>query len=272
MWVGALLQILALVSLFGFATYVGTALLPERGRADWLRGLATGAGQAFVVLVLAGFAIGSLARFRAGPGLDISAALALFDIHVALYIASWVLGSVFMAAAAALGLRSRALPVWLCIAAALAAVINLAAVVLPATPIATFPNLLIWLWTVSASVAFVLRERRLRSPVTRPAAVANVDETFVVLRVHDEDAGWGNHDVIDVPPRPRDVAIVQDSQPIYTLERPCQLLFASSSALPCPNVPRFIGKRQQHASEEVADVVFDPNFSRSLAPLVLAEC
>jgi len=127
-WAGALLQILALVSLFGFATYVGTALLPERGRADWLRGLATGAGQAFVVVVLAGFVIGSLARFRAGPGLDISATLALFDVHVALYIASWVLGSVFMAAAAALGLRSRVLPVWLCIAAALAAVINLVAV------------------------------------------------------------------------------------------------------------------------------------------------
>jgi hypothetical protein len=162
-WVGALLQILALMSLFGFATFVGTALLPERGRADWLRGLATGAGQAFVVLVLAGFAIGSLARFRAGPGLDIQATLALFDIHVALYIASWVLGSLFMAAAAALGLRSRALPTWLCVAAALAAVINLAAVVLPATPIATFPNLLIWLWTVSASVALLLRERRLLS-------------------------------------------------------------------------------------------------------------
>jgi hypothetical protein len=162
-WVGALLQILALVSLFGFATYVGTGLLPQRAGADWLRGLATGAGQGFVVLVLAGFAIGSVVRFRAGSGLDISAALALFDIHVALYIASWVLGSVFMAAAAVIGLRSRALPVWLSIAAALAAAISLAAVILPTTPVATFPTLLIWLWTVSASVAFVLRERRLVS-------------------------------------------------------------------------------------------------------------
>jgi len=163
-WLGAELQILALVSLFSFATYVGTALLPQRGSAaEWLRGLATGAGQAFVVLVLAGFAIGSLARFRAGPGLDISAALALFDIHVALYVASWVLGSVFMAATAAVGWRSHALPGWLCIAAGLAATVNLAAVLLPTTPVATFPNLLIWLWTVAASVALLLRERRVLS-------------------------------------------------------------------------------------------------------------
>jgi hypothetical protein len=67
------------------------------------------------------FSIGSLARFRAGPSLDIPAMLALFDIHVALSIASWVLGSLFMAAAAALGLSSRVLPTWLCVAAALAA-------------------------------------------------------------------------------------------------------------------------------------------------------
>jgi hypothetical protein len=149
-WVGAALQMLALLCLFGFATY-----LADDRRWGWLSGLTAGAGQIFVALTLAGFAIGSVARFRAGPGLDLSAAMALFDIHVALYVASWAVGALFMGAAALLGWRSRTLPAWLCVGAAGVAVVNLAAVALPTTPLASFPNLLIWLWTLAASAYLV---------------------------------------------------------------------------------------------------------------------
>jgi hypothetical protein len=149
-WVGAALQILALLCLFGFATY-----LAEAEQTDWLSGLTAGAGRTFVTLTLAGFAIGSVARFRAGPGLDVTAAMVLFDIHVALYVASWAVGALFMGAVAVLGLRSRTLPGWLCVAAACIAAVNLAAVALPTTPLASFPNLLIWLWTLAASVYLV---------------------------------------------------------------------------------------------------------------------
>jgi hypothetical protein len=117
------------------------------GWDGWQRG----AGQTFVGLTLAGFAIGSIARFRAGPNLDLSATMALFDIHVALYVASWAFGAMFMAAAAGLRFRSRALPLWLSIGAAIAALVNLAAVALPTTPIASFPILLMWLCVVAAS-------------------------------------------------------------------------------------------------------------------------
>src|SRR5438874_8850102 len=53
-WVGAALQTLALLCLFGFATYLATALVDET-RFDWLRALTAGAGPVFVGLALAGF-------------------------------------------------------------------------------------------------------------------------------------------------------------------------------------------------------------------------
>jgi hypothetical protein len=159
-WVGATLQTLAFLCLFGFATYLGSAVRRDDKRADWLPGLTAGAGQAFVGLTLAGFAIGSVARFRAGPGLDVSAAMAVFDVHVGLYVASWAVGAAFMAAAAASGLRSHALPAWLCFAAGCVAAITLAAVALPTTPLASLPNVLIWLWTLAAGVTIPLRPAR----------------------------------------------------------------------------------------------------------------
>ena len=159
-WTGAMLQITALLCLFGFATYLGSALRHTLNDGDWLPGLTAAGGQAFVGLTLAGFAIGSVARFRAGPGVDISALTALFDIHVALYVASWALGAMFMAAAAGAGLRSKAFPGWLCAAAGCVAAVNVAAVALPTTPVATFPNLLIWLWTLAAGVTLLVRHGR----------------------------------------------------------------------------------------------------------------
>jgi hypothetical protein len=158
-------QTVALLSLFGFATYLRSALAREDNGNDWLGRLAAGAGQTFVGLTLAGFAIGSIARLRAGPNLDLSATMALFDIHVALYVASWAFGAMFMAAAAGLGLRSRALPLWLSLAAAIVALVNLAAVALPTSPIASFPNLLIWLWVVAASAVLCVGIRRTARPI-----------------------------------------------------------------------------------------------------------
>jgi hypothetical protein len=159
-WVGAILQIVAFLCLFGFATYLASSLARGPKSADWLPGLVSGAGQIFVSLTLAGFAIGSVARFRAGPGLEISAAMVLFDVHVALYVASWAVGAVFMASAAVAGLRSTALPVWLCLAAACIAAVNMAAVALPTTPLASFPNVLMWLWALAAGVLLLARSGR----------------------------------------------------------------------------------------------------------------
>ena len=155
-WLGAMLQMIAFVCLFGFATYLARALAAGGTRGDWLDALAIGAGQAFVALTVAGFAIGGVARFRAGPELDVSVAMALFDIHVALYVASWTLGAVWMLAAAALGLQSRVLPSWLSVAAALTAVVSVAAVAFPTTPLAALPSLLIWFWTLAASLTLYM--------------------------------------------------------------------------------------------------------------------
>lgn len=167
-WIGAYLQVLGFLLLFGFLTYVGTVVARDSSSTTrWLANLATGAGQGFVLVTLVGFAIGGVTRYRAGPDIDLSVAMALFDVHVAIYVVSWALSVVFLLASAAQGVRSHALPVWLSVAAVLFALVNLAAVAGPTTPLASFPNLLMWLWTVAASVTLIIRPVR-RSLCTAP--------------------------------------------------------------------------------------------------------
>jgi hypothetical protein len=157
-WIGAYVQVLGFLLLFGFLSYVGTALTRDSSSTGrWLANVATGAGQGFVLAALVGFGIGGVTRFRAGPDIDPSVAMALFDVHVAIYVVSWALSVVFLVATAAQGLRSRSLPAWLCAAALLIALVNLAAIAGPTTPLASFPNLLMWLWTVAASVTLLIR-------------------------------------------------------------------------------------------------------------------
>jgi hypothetical protein len=155
-WVGAYLEVLAFLLLFVFVARLSAVL---RGAQDsgptWLATGAVTAGLLAVCLTLTGFAIGSSLRFRAGPGLQIEATLALFDAHVALYIASWALGAVFLGGAAAIILTQRVLPRWLGWAAGVFALLDLTAVGLPTSPLASFPNLLLLLWVLATSVSLL---------------------------------------------------------------------------------------------------------------------
>jgi len=172
-WVGAWLQMLALLCLFAFSGRLAKALTSGPDDAlEWLVATASAAARAFVVLTLVGFAVGSAARFRAGPDLNLAVVTALFDVHVALYVASWAISAVFLAAAAVLVVRSRTLPVWLGWAAALVALVNLGAVVLPASPLASFPNLLIWLWALAVSITLLIRPGSTVNVMTARAAQA----------------------------------------------------------------------------------------------------
>jgi len=87
-------------------------------------------------------------------------------------VASWAISAVFLAAAAVLVVRSRTLPVWLGWAAALVALVNLGAVVLPASPLASFPNLLIWLWALAVSITLLIRPGSTVNVMTARAAQA----------------------------------------------------------------------------------------------------
>src|SRR2546423_3055253 len=70
-WIGAYLQVLGFLLLFGFLTYVGTVVARDSSSTTrWLANLATGAGQGFVVVTLVGFATGAGAPFRARADLD----------------------------------------------------------------------------------------------------------------------------------------------------------------------------------------------------------
>jgi hypothetical protein len=171
-WVGAFVQVLASLLLFVFVARLWAALRRAEGGAGWLAATALGAGLASVTLTLAGFAVGAAARARGGPGLDVPVAVALFDVHVGLYVASWALGALFLGAAAVLGLAAQALPRWLGWAAALGAVLSLGAVAAPATPLGQAPTLLLLLWVLATSVVLLRGPAGAPRPGASPAPVA----------------------------------------------------------------------------------------------------
>jgi hypothetical protein len=171
-WVGAFLQVVASLLLFVFVARVWATLRRAEAGSGWLAATALGAGLASVTLTLAGFAVGAAARARGGPGLDVSAVVALFGAHVGLYVASWALGAVFLGATAVLALAAHALPRWLGWAAALGALLTLGAVAAPTTPLAQAPTLLLLLWVLAASVVLLRRPATGPRPQAARAAVA----------------------------------------------------------------------------------------------------
>lgn len=170
-WVGAYLEVLAYLLLFVFVARLWAALQSPEGRAPtWLSTAAVMAGLLSVALTLAGFAIGSALRYRGGPDLPLQLAVALFDAHVALYVASWALDAVFLGATAAIILAEQALPRWLGWTAGAIAFLDLAAVGLPTIPLASFPTLLLLLWVLAAGVLLLRRPSVSRTAEPAPAA------------------------------------------------------------------------------------------------------
>ena len=184
LWFGAYLEILAYLLLLVFVARLWEALRPASGKSSsWLATAAAGAGMLSVTLTLAGFAIGTALRYRGGPTVDSSSALALFDVHVALYVASWALAAVFLGATAVAVLTGGALPRWLGWTAGTIAVFDLVAVGLPTTPLVQFPSLLLLLWVLMASIVL------LRRPATSPAIVEPARAMSTISRTGEGIAG-----------------------------------------------------------------------------------
>jgi hypothetical protein len=157
-WAGAYLQVLALLSLGVFlVSLVGALPAGEHDRLSSVRPTASAFAMTFVALTLAGFVVGGLARFRAGSTADISALVAVVDVHVALYIASWAVLGVAMLATSALILNGGGLPRWSGWTAVVIGVLALLAVAIPQSPLASLPTLLVLLW--AAAQAAVVQRR-----------------------------------------------------------------------------------------------------------------
>ena len=155
-WVGAGLQVLGLLCLFAFTGRLAQALMS--GPDDALvRPVATasGAARAFVVLTLAGFAVGSAARFRAGP----TSTWRLLR-HSLIFMwrctsRGWAISAVFLAAAAVLvvahTVTARVARLGRgCVRRRQSRGRSVARLAL-----SSFPNLLIWLWALAASIVLL---------------------------------------------------------------------------------------------------------------------
>ncbi len=172
-WVGAYLSVLAFLLFIVFAARLWVALRRAEGGSGWLSATAFGSALVFTATTLIALAIGNVAKYRAGSGMDAQVVTALFDLNIALYVLSWAISAVFLGAAAIVLLRTRAFPRLFGWSAAALAVASLVAVATPTSGGAEIPALLFLLWVLAISVALIRRAEE--GPATQGAPSAARD-------------------------------------------------------------------------------------------------
>src|SRR5207253_2161318 len=149
-WLGQYLAILSALFFVVFAARLRDALRNQEDGLDWISTAALGGGLVFAVCELAGVGAFSAIRLRSGNGLDVAEAVALADLGQALVFVGVAGLGLFLAAAGARILQTRALPVWLGWSAALLAIAVLAvSVPFVAFGMAVEPLVLLWIFAVA---------------------------------------------------------------------------------------------------------------------------
>ncbi len=161
---GQYLFLLSFLFFVVFAARVWADLRRGEGEYGWLSATALVGAVMFGALEVAGTASFSAVRLRAGHGLDLQEAAALADLGNAMFIAGVSGAGLFLAAAAAVILRTRALASWIGWSAAVIALgLFLITEAVPGD-IAMVPALLFELWVVVVAVVLIRR-----SDIPRPA-------------------------------------------------------------------------------------------------------
>jgi hypothetical protein len=152
-WVGAYVELVGTIVFLCFAVWACLRL----GRNVWsVVGIA--AATAYTAVTVASLALMDAISYRAGHGIGTALARTLVTVNEAMYVTTWFLFALFLAAAAVLALAAgqRVLG-WT--AAAIAA-FTVVAAPLSFNGVGQASEMLFFVWTIGASIALLRGERR----------------------------------------------------------------------------------------------------------------
>jgi hypothetical protein len=159
-WIGAYVELIGTVVFLCFAAWACLRL----GRGVWsVVGIA--AATAYTAVTVSSLALMDAISYRAGHGIGTALARTLVTVNESMYVTTWFLFALFLAAAAVLAVASgRRVLGWS--AAAIAAFTVVAAPV-SFNGIGQASEMLFFVWTIGASIALLRREpRHATVPVT----------------------------------------------------------------------------------------------------------
>jgi hypothetical protein len=167
-WIGAYLDVLALLAFIVFVAYLHGVLRRADRDGGFLPTVVLGAGLVASAVKLASFAPGFALLYRAQDGISPQLATALFDMNNAAFALDWALSALMLAATAGVVLRTDVLPRWVAWSALAIAPLLLASV--PLLTLGDGPPVFLFalLWIIGTSVALI---RRADAPVTTPPNV-----------------------------------------------------------------------------------------------------
>jgi hypothetical protein len=156
-WVGAYLEILALLSFVVFVAVLAAALRRRESTRPWISNVTLGAGLITVALKLASLPAAFALAYRAHEGFDPQLAASLTDLNSFSFLLTWPVSALMIGSAAVAILRYGALPAWLGWSGAAAAVALVAAIPLAFGQGAFVAFVASTLWVALASATMVLR-------------------------------------------------------------------------------------------------------------------
>lgn len=156
-WMGGYVEVLAYLLFAVFAVWFGVALSGYEPAPRWASASVGAAGLLVVATSFIGYATEAAAYYRAGQGIDLGVARALLDSGNFAYSLAWGGLAVFLAAAGAVGLRTRAFPRWLALLAVVLAATFLVALAVPTTDVGEVADLVFWAWVIGVTIALIRR-------------------------------------------------------------------------------------------------------------------
>jgi len=159
-WIGAYVELLGTVVFLCFAVWACLRL----GRNVWsVIGIA--AATAYTAVTVASLAVMDAISYRAGHGIDTALARTLVTVNESMYVTTWFLFALFLAAAAVLALTAgRRVLGW---SAAAIATFTVVAAPLSFNGIGQASEMLFFAWTIGASIGLLRGEPgRAAIPVT----------------------------------------------------------------------------------------------------------
>jgi hypothetical protein len=158
-WAGGYIGLLGQLAFLVFAGGLWGLLRTAEGAPGWVSAIGLSAAIALVAVTVAGDLVPGAAVFRAGEEVDPGTAALLLDMKKLAEMLLVPLAGLFLAAAAAVSLRTAALPRWAGWSAAVVAALSVVALPL-GYETSQIPVFLTALWVLALSVRVLVRPAR----------------------------------------------------------------------------------------------------------------